>query len=394
MAKRRASSASSVEGANTLGDATLDAFALSPPKWIDMRSADTIRMSVANVTHWTSEAGGRAAARRGEEMNYLRLMGSLQLSFTVPSVTDTDLAEMLGLTEKPVKPRQSHAKWYRARGCVHAHGAPPLETWHATTGEIPGQGFLSPAQLLQATFGGSVLCDQDWGTEILEAIGLLTTPDQALWGCPLLRAIIVPPASLHAAVGSYGAKAKKPKAKQASPATASHTGALSLSVHVYVSRLLLYLIAHPSIRVLLSRLSASSVVVKPLDSLPSYPQCFQSHGGAGATPFSLEGVLKSCEHKGYREAAQPRGVALPLKRYQTQALQWMQDMEALPRGINGLFWEVSLACSRAPCRPRDVLTTTPRVCTVGQERAFADGGTYFYSPQLGEVRLASPSAPG
>ena len=29
-----------------------------------------------------------------------------------------------------------------------------------------------------------------------------------------------------------------------------------------------------------------------------------------APPFSLEGLLKGCEHKGYREASQPRGVAL------------------------------------------------------------------------------------
>ena len=74
-------------------------------------------------------------------------------------------------------------------------------------------------------------------------------------------------------------------------------------------------------------------------------------------------MLKACEHRGYREAAQPRGVALPLKRYQAQALAWMQDMEELPRGINGLFWE---------------------------ERAFGDGGTYYFSPQLGEMRLEAP----
>ena len=66
---------------------------------------------------------------------------------------------------------------------------------------------------------------------------------------------------------------------------------------------------------------------------------FLSHGGANCSPFSLEGVLKACEHRGYRAAAQPRGVALPLKRYQAQALAWMRDMEQLPRGINGLFWE-------------------------------------------------------
>ena len=62
-------------------------------------------------------------------------------------------------------------------------------------------------------------------------------------------------------------------------------------------------------------------------------------GGAASPPFSLEGVLKSSEHGGYREAVQPEGLALTLKPYQQQALAWMSDMEALPRGINGLFWE-------------------------------------------------------
>jgi hypothetical protein len=46
-----------------------------------------------------------------------------------------------------------------------------------------------------------------------------------------------------------------------------------------------------------------------------------------------------------------------------QALGWMLDMEALPRGINALFWE---------------------------ERTFADGGSYHFSPALGELRLAPP----
>eukprot|EP00966_Prymnesium_polylepis_P015733 363478-Prymnesium_polylepis.1 len=43
--------------------------------------------------------------------------------------------------------------------------------------------------------------------------------------------------------------------------------------------------------------------------------------------------------RSYREEAQPGGVTLELKPYQRQALGWMLDMEALPRGINGLFWE-------------------------------------------------------
>ena len=38
---------------------------------------------------------------------------------------------------------------------------------------------------------------------------------------------------------------------------------------------------------------AGGGIVQPLDALPSYPQCFLSHGGANASPFSLEGVRRA-----------------------------------------------------------------------------------------------------
>ena len=328
------------------------------PAWIDMPSARALNLKAKDVAHWESSAGGTAAARRGDELNRLRLMGSIALTFSVPGASgDEALAKALGLMEKPVKPRVTHAKWYRGRGGSSREPLP--ETWHPTNGEFSGQGFVSPAALMEAELDGTVLCEQEWGTEVLEAIKQFSSPDHMLWGCPLIRVVIPPPAHLHEAAtmikrgGSDKAKAKK----------ARTDGVLSLTAHVYASRLLLYMIAHPSIRVLLTHMSIAGGIERPLDELPSYPQCYLSHGGAAAPPFSLEGLLKGCEHKGYREASQPRGVALTLKRYQAQALAWMIDMEALPRGINGLFWE---------------------------ERKFKDGGSYYYSPQLGEMRLEEP----
>ena len=303
------------------------------------------------------------------------LLGSVELSFTRDGSSDDLLAERLGLLEKPGKSRGADAKWYKSRGAGRLDA--PTETWHKTSGEFVGQGFVSPNLLLQAIFDGHLLPDQEWAAEVLEAVGLLTTPDAQLWGCPLMRTIIAPPAALRAVATERGGKSGKGGTKKRAIAvkqeaaqgggagTSSAEATIELTAHVYVSRLLLYLCAHPSIRVLLSRLTppAGGGIMQPLDALPSYPQCFLSHGGANASPFSLEGVLKACEHRGYREAAQPRGVALQLKRYQAQALAWMQDMEGLPRGINGLFWE---------------------------ERAFGDGGAYYFSPQLGEMRLEAP----
>ena len=347
----------------------------APPSWLNMSSAKGLQLNAAKVAHWTASAGGKAAAQRGEELDQLRLLGSVELSFTRDDSSDDLLAERLGLLEKPGKSRGADAKWYKTRGAGRFDA--PTETWHKTSGEFVGQGFVSPSLLLKAIFDGHLLPEQEWAAEVLEAVGLLTTPDAQLWGCPLMRTIIAPPAALRAVAmvrGSKGDKggtkkraiAVKQEAAQGGGAgSSSAEPTIELTAHVYVSRLLLYLCAHPSIRVLLSRLTppAGGGIVQPIDALPSYPQCFLSHGGANASPFSLEGVLKACEHRGYREAAQPRGVALRLKRYQAQALAWMQDMERLPRGINGLFWE---------------------------ERAFGDGGTYHFSPQLGEMRLEAP----
>ena len=87
---------------------------------------------------------------------------------------------------------------------------------------------------------------------------------------------------------------------------------------------------------MLSRLTppAAGGITDGVVSLPAHPRVFTSGGGAASPPFSLEGVLKSSEHGGYREAVQPEGLALTLKPYQQQALAWMSDMEALPRSVH------------------------------------------------------------
>ncbi|KAH8069941.1 hypothetical protein JL721_5479 [Aureococcus anophagefferens] len=75
------------------------------------------------------------------------------------------------------------------------------------------------------------------------------------------------------------------------------------------------------------------------------------------------GVMRSAEHCGGPEDAQPAEIALPMKPYQLMALRWMRSMEELDRGLNGLFWE---------------------------RRDFVDGGCFYYAPDLGEARLEAP----
>lgn len=81
-----------------------------------------------------------------------------------------------------------------------------------------------------------------------------------------------------------------------------------------------------------------------------------------------EWLLQAAEHTGYSQPeTQPDGIAdhITLLPYQLQSLQWMMDMESLPGGLNSLFWE---------------------------ERAWLDGGTYYYSPALGNILDICPAA--
>ena len=167
--------------------------------------------------------------------------------------------------------------------------------------------------------------------DLLSALGSLSEPDpKTLWGTPLVRTVAI---------------------LEQLPRGGVPGGGLAVRIHVYATRLLFYLIAHPSLRLAMSYLSPAGACL-PVTPLPKEPAVFLSHGGASCAPFSLEGVLKTCENGGHREVPQPAGLALQLKRYQLHGLSWMQDMEdasLLPRGVNGIFWE---------------------------ERQFADGGRY------------------
>ena len=97
------------------GDDDVLRFARTPPPWLNMTSAKALRLNADDVEHWTASAGGKAAAQRGEELDQLRLLGSVELSFTRDDCCDGLLAERLGLLEKPTKSRVADAKWHRSR---------------------------------------------------------------------------------------------------------------------------------------------------------------------------------------------------------------------------------------------------------------------------------------
>jgi len=402
-----------------------------PPAVISMVSGLPVVLGAAQLTQWCSEQGGKNAARRLPELDQCRLLGSVALNLSLPAANAAQLPRKLGLHLGPCSPRKPHPKW--GSNAVR-------ETWESATGEMLGHGFASPSALLKSLYSGDVLGDEEFATELLEAVGVFSIPDPDLWGCPLLRCVVVPPADIPSgAKGAASSSSKKATSRpppalppppppppaaahdslaagrsrrkrkrkapsydeeeekeeeeeeeEEGPSAGGLLGASSrvkepsaggllrpssrveggvlkvrVTVHVYMSRLLLYMIAHPSIRVLMSLLHPPhGATPSGIAALPAYPPTFRCHGGANSAPFTLEGVIKSVEHLGYREEPQPAGLALQLKQYQRQALAWMLDMESLPGGINSLFWE---------------------------ERPFADGGAPFhYSPALGEMRLSPP----
>ncbi len=310
-----------------------------PPPTIDRDTGLSHSLSDDERTFWESDAGGKAAAKREPIAKLLRRLGSfsLTLHFTGPEPpSDKRLSILLGANASRSYWRLPNRKDYKrpANGTV-----PPsaMETWHPVTGEVERTGQVLPTRLLQAVHDGDLMLGSAEEETVLRA--LISLQEPTLWGQPFVVAV--------------GAAPK------------SYAPNLSLRIDVYASRLLLYLVANTAVLELVSGLR-DPLIAQPLTPLPRHPRTWRSHGGELAAPFSLAGVLKSCEHEGHREESQPAGLALQLKQYQRQGLAWLLDMESeklLPRGLNGLFWE---------------------------RREWADGGSFWYMPKLGELRSESP----
>ena len=110
---------------------------------------------------------------------------------------------------------------------------------------------------------------------------------------------------------------------------------------------------------------------------PEDPDYFMSEDVAGVeiveevSAFSTKGVMKMFESDGEdlgayndRRSVIDEALKLTLMRHQMEGVSWMLSMEQLPGlGLNGLFWE---------------------------EREFRDGGKFYFSPSLGQLRLKKP----
>ena len=213
----------------------------------------------------------------------------------------------------------------------------------------PGSRDCYPVhRLLRGCHTGLLLPKESSTIPVLSALVDLSRPDEAAavpWTAqPLLRAVC--------------------------PRAGAQQGdkVLKVRVWVYFRRLLFEMISYPPLIAVMKAIVPASSVRKTA-TLPSLddPQ-FISHLPSEVGPeyaYSMAGVMKAQEHSGYRKAQQPPGLKMQMKDYQRQTLAWMLDHEALPHGLNELFWE---------------------------KWSFPDGNSedFYYAPQLGELRLEQP----
>ena len=177
-------------------------------------------------------------------------------------------------------------------------------------------------------------------------------------------------------------------------------------VDVYIHRMLFEILTSENLQTLFGSLHPTSYkTIKPLHvmAVPTKPMFeaspatkltmpdYASHLGfepddedddvEEISCFSTRGVMKLIENFGsdvskyeseYRQLLYPAapvqsgtsGLKLKLMEHQVHGFCWMMQMESIPNyGVNSLFWE---------------------------ERQFNDGGAYFFSPNLGQIRLNPP----
>jgi SNF2 family DNA or RNA helicase len=179
---------------------------------------------------------------------------------------------------------------------------------------------------------------------VMDIIFALQNPGSSQWKRPFIRVV-----SNH----NYDKKTKK----------------LRIYLYIYFTRLIFELIADPSLKTLMENIENIPVNVIEVNKKPPQPTLFKSTIASDSNldrhRFSLAGLLKHTENKGYQLASsQPKGLSVNMYDFQLSTYQWMLDQENSPGGLNSLFWE---------------------------EWQCNDGGPYMYFfPLAGEFRLSKP----
>jgi hypothetical protein len=293
--------------------------------------------------YWAEKKGGTEAANLLDSMEICRLIGTIDLEFECIQVQGKIDENKLAKLHAPVKPscRQIVGK---GAGVTH------LVRWNSD-GEPGSRSCYTVQRLLRGCHTGLLLPTDAATIAVLDGLVNLSRPEDCAavpWSAqPLLRTVCP----------IAGAKREG--------------NTLTVRAWVYIRRLLFEMIAYPPLMTVMQAMKPASPVRRTAE-LPALAEpVFFSHmptdipGRPSDYAFSLAGVMKAQEHSGYRAAEQPHGLKMQMKEYQLQTLAWMLDREALPHGLNELFWE---------------------------KWSFSDGAEeeFFYAPQLGELRLQQP----
>ncbi|GBG30252.1 DNA repair protein rad5 [Hondaea fermentalgiana] len=263
--------------------------------------------------------------------------------------------------------------------------------WRHDTGEPAAvESPVSMAKLRKAVYGGKVQVKHEAhdGTEyspeeLLEWIDMVTTyqhPRVSPWRTPFVRCV------------SQIEQRSKTEVRA--------------RFHLYVNRLLFYMIADEGLRVLFRILRPSGGIVAPLSKQWTGEPVFRKSLDGASTrqgdQFTVTSLLGSHESVGYAQyKASPPGLALEMRDYQLQTLQWMVDQERLPRGLNGCFWEERAWTPTLQEEAEEAVTTGRKASsrqkgTKVEAKAETESTesnmeeSFFFSSELGELRLQKP----
>ena len=342
------------------GGAAAAAAAQAPraPAWLarvaeGQQPAATIRYTDGHpVPHpgefFASKAAGQQAVARHPSMDLALHAGSVTLQFTVPPSNNPHVL-LQSLSPAVVCAPRACGRTQMGETC--------WETWRKV-GELSGEppcaaGELAIlARISAAVESGGLVPTQPWADFWLQAACSLVVVPGSPWKSPLIRVMCAAP-------------------NAAAVATMNQERTLTLTLHVYILRMLFYLIAYEPLSTVLKHISPPVPVVQPCYAPPTIAPCFTRAQVEGRDRFTLEGLLRSREHVGYQDLSGSLRSTLDaqlsktLKEYQSQTVSWMLDQESMPGGLNSLFWET---------------------------RQWGGGGghEYFYAPELGELRLERP----
>jgi len=212
-----------------------------PPKCLLLGTGQSVALNDTAQSIWYSKKGGQVAASRGWTHDVVRYGGAIALDFEVRGVAANTTLRKLLFPAKAAKksgnqflqvPRPAETKWH---GIVNELQK-PLEWWHPCTGEVATPGNILPSAVLrwaedpaEQQQDSKVLKSgpgREWQYEVLHAVGMLMKIEKGLYGCPFLRTACFS-ADLDEVLAD-GARVR-------------------LALHVYLHRLLFYLVAHPGI---------------------------------------------------------------------------------------------------------------------------------------------------